>query len=84
MTDVAIYPLTEHSLDKSPGPTRGEFEETVSNERISNPMGTDGFEFIKYTTPDPASLRQLFEVLGFSPIARHRSKDVTLYSQGGG
>ena len=46
-------------------------------------MGTDGFEFVEYTAPDPRLLRQLFEMLGFSPIARHRSKDVTLYSQGG-
>ena len=83
MTDDAIYPLTEHSLDKSPGPARGKFEETLLDERIANPMGTDGFEFVEYTAPDPSLLRQLFEMLGFSPIARHRSKDVTLYSQGG-
>ena len=47
-----------------------------------NPMGTDGFEFIEYTAPDAAALGRLFEGLGFAAVARHRSKDVTLYRQG--
>jgi 4-hydroxyphenylpyruvate dioxygenase len=52
-------------------------------ETIANPMGTDGFEFVEYTAPDPAALGRLFEQLGFAAVARHRSKDVTLYRQGG-
>lgn len=48
-----------------------------------NPMGTDGFEFVEYTHPDPQALDALFRKLGFSPVARHRSKDVLLYRQGG-
>ncbi len=47
-----------------------------------NPMGTDGFEFVEYTAPDPEALGKLFETLGFSAVARHRSKKVTLYRQG--
>ncbi len=47
-----------------------------------NPMGTDGFEFIEYTAPDPAELGKLFESMGFTAVAKHRSKDVTLYRQG--
>ena len=47
-----------------------------------NPMGTDGFEFIEYAAPDPKALGALFEQLGFTAIARHRHKDVTLYRQG--
>ena len=47
-----------------------------------NPMGTDGFEFIEYAAPDPAALGRLFESMGFSAIARHRTKNVTLYRQG--
>ncbi len=47
-----------------------------------NPMGTDGFEFIEYAAPDPAALGALFEQMGFTAIARHRHKDVTLYRQG--
>jgi 4-hydroxyphenylpyruvate dioxygenase len=48
-----------------------------------NPMGTDGFEFIEYTAPDTAELQALFERMGFRAVARHRSKAVTLYRQGG-
>ncbi|HEY2630453.1 MAG TPA: 4-hydroxyphenylpyruvate dioxygenase, partial [Usitatibacter sp.] len=47
-----------------------------------NPMGTDGFEFIEYTAPNPELLGDLFEQMGFSAVARHRSKDVVLYRQG--
>src|SRR5260370_4974946 len=47
-----------------------------------NPVGTDGFEFIEYTAPDPVALGQLFEQMGFTAIARHRHKKVTLYRQG--
>lgn len=49
---------------------------------IHNPMGTDGFEFIEYTAPDPELLRNLFEKIGFPATAKHRSKNVTLHSQG--
>jgi 4-hydroxyphenylpyruvate dioxygenase len=48
----------------------------------TNPMGTDGFEFIEYAAPDPDLLRSLFQRLGFPVVARHRSKNVTLHSQG--
>src|SRR4051812_49587058 len=47
-----------------------------------NPMGTDGFEFVEYTAPDPHLLGALFEQMGFTAVARHRSKDVLLYRQG--
>jgi 4-hydroxyphenylpyruvate dioxygenase len=48
-----------------------------------NPMGTDGFEFVEYTAENPELLRSLFERMGFSVVARHRSKNVTLHRQGG-
>jgi len=47
-----------------------------------NPMGTDGFEFVEYTAPDPELLRTLFARMGFPVAARHRSKNVTLHRQG--
>jgi 4-hydroxyphenylpyruvate dioxygenase len=47
-----------------------------------NPLGTDGFEFVEYAAPDPAALGRLFEQMGFSAIAKHRSKNVLLYRQG--
>jgi 4-hydroxyphenylpyruvate dioxygenase len=47
-----------------------------------NPMGTDGFEFVEYTAPEPEELRTLFASMGFRAVARHRSKNVTLHRQG--
>ena len=47
-----------------------------------NPLGTDGFEFIEYAAPDPAALGSLFEKMGFTAVAKHRSKNVLLYRQG--
>jgi len=50
-----------------------------------NPLQTDGFEFVEYTAPNRAGieqLHQLFGLLGFTAVARHRSKDVTLFRQG--
>ena len=49
---------------------------------FDNPMGTDGFEFVEYTAPDPELLRALFARMGFPVSARHRSKNVTLHRQG--
>lgn len=48
----------------------------------TNPMGTDGFEFVEYASKEPAKLEKLFKDLGFTAIAKHRSKNVTLYRQG--
>ncbi|MBY0572694.1 MAG: 4-hydroxyphenylpyruvate dioxygenase [Undibacterium sp.] len=47
-----------------------------------NPMGTDGFEFIEYAAPEPKELEKLFLEMGFAAIAKHRTKNVTLYRQG--
>ena len=49
---------------------------------FENPLGTDGFEFVEYTSPEPEKLAQLFEKLGFTAVARHRSKNVVRYKQG--
>ena len=55
---------------------------TPKRDLWDNPMGTDGFEFVEYTGPDPQALAALFEQMGFAAAARHRSKNVTLYQQG--
>jgi len=47
-----------------------------------NPMGLNGFEFVEFASPEPGVLEPVFEVLGFEAVARHRSKNVTLYRQG--
>ena len=49
---------------------------------FANPMGLSGFEFVEFASPTDGVLEPLFEILGFSKVARHRSKDVTLYRQG--
>ncbi len=47
-----------------------------------NPMGLAGFEFLEFAGPDPAVLEAVFTTLGFTRVARHRSKDVDLWRQG--
>ena len=47
-----------------------------------NPAGIDGIEFIEYATPNPQALGQVLELMGFRPVARHRSREVLLYRQG--
>ena len=49
---------------------------------FDNPMGLMGFEFVEFASPTPGVLEPLFERLGFTMVARHRSKDVLLYRQG--
>lgn len=49
---------------------------------FENPMGLDGFEFVEFASPTPGVLEPVFEMLGFSAVAKHRSKNVTLYRQG--
>ncbi len=48
-----------------------------------NPIGMDGIEFIEYATSKPQALGQVLEMMGFKPVARHRSREVLLYRQGG-
>jgi len=48
-----------------------------------NPMGLNGFEFVEFAAPKPGKLEPVFEVLGFTEVAKHRSKNVTLWRQGG-
>ena len=54
----------------------------MGSEPWDNPMGTDGFDFVEYATTNPKHLGALFVTMGFTAIARHRNKDVTLYRQG--
>jgi 4-hydroxyphenylpyruvate dioxygenase len=49
---------------------------------FENPMGLMGFEFVEFASPTPNVLEPLFEKMGFSLVARHRSKDVLLFRQG--
>ena len=49
---------------------------------VPNPLGLDGIEFIEYATSRPQALGQVLELMGFRPVARHRSREVLLYRQG--
>ncbi len=49
---------------------------------FENPLGTDGFEFVEFTSPEPERLKSLFEIMGFSAVAKHRSKNVLRLRQG--
>ena len=50
---------------------------------MPNRLGIDGIEFIEYVCSRPQALGQVLENMGFRPVARHRSREVTLYRQGG-
>ncbi|BBC73057.1 4-hydroxyphenylpyruvate dioxygenase [Altererythrobacter sp. B11] len=49
---------------------------------FDNPLGLDGFEFLEFSAPEKGILEPAFERMGFSLVARHRSKDVQLWRQG--
>ena len=49
----------------------------------SNPLGIDGIEFVEYATSKPQEFGALLQKMGFAAVARHRSREVMLYRQGG-
>lgn len=62
----------------------GPFPHNAPPARISpqNPAGTDGFEFVEFAHPHPDQLEKLFRRMGYSPVARHKTKNITVYRQG--
>ncbi len=58
-------------------------QDRESIDDTANPLGLDGIEFIEYLTTKPQALGQVLEMMGFVPVARHRSREVLLYRQGG-
>src|SRR6202789_2497870 len=62
---------------------RGSMTQLSSEADIfDNPLGTDGFEFVEFTSPEPERLQQLFERMGFAAVSKHRSKNVLRFAQG--
>lgn len=53
------------------------------SEQRPNPLGVQQFEFIEYAAPDAGLLHDLFGKLGFTAVAKHKTRPVTLYRQGG-
>ena len=59
--------------------------ETVAREVLlesANPLGLEGIEYVEYQTSRPQALGHVLELMGFRPVARHRSREVLLYRQG--
>ena len=50
--------------------------------QFENPMGVDGFEFVEFAAPDAKLLHDLFPRLGFTAVAKHKRRKITLYRQG--
>ncbi|MGD9966097.1 MAG: 4-hydroxyphenylpyruvate dioxygenase [Hyphomonadaceae bacterium] len=48
---------------------------------FENPIGTDGFEFVEFTSPEPDKLAAYFRQIGFTAVGKHRSKNVVRYKQ---
>jgi 4-hydroxyphenylpyruvate dioxygenase len=51
-------------------------------ESVDNPIGIDGIECMEFSTKDPPQLQNLLDRLGFTPVARHKTKNILLYRQG--
>ena len=54
----------------------------TTRDLFDNPLGTDGFEFVEFTSPEPERLKVLFEKMGFTAVSKHRSKNVLRFRQG--
>ena len=50
---------------------------------FENPLGLCGFEFVEFASTTPEEIATVFEIMGFKKVAHHRSKNVSLYRQGG-
>lgn len=70
MSDLMLHPDVREPLQESFGDE-------------ANPIGLDGIEFIEYATTQPQALGHVLQMTGFQPVARHRSREVLLYRQGG-
>ena len=51
---------------------------------FENPMGINGFEFVEFAAPagEGARMRDYLEKLGFTAVAKHREREITLFRQG--
>ncbi len=49
---------------------------------VDNPAGTDGFEFVEFSHPEPEKLRELFARMGYGLVARHKTRSVEVWQQG--
>lgn len=50
-------------------------------EKVNNPAGILGFDFIEFSSSQPEKLHQLFVDLGFSKLMTHKDKKIDYYNQ---
>jgi 4-hydroxyphenylpyruvate dioxygenase len=82
---VVSAETSDRRIDHQAPTTNHRLLMTIKLEAIAdgaNPLGLDGIEYIEYATSKPQALGHVLEMMGFRPIARHRSREVTLYRQG--
>ncbi|MFM2422389.1 MAG: hypothetical protein RL291_919, partial [Pseudomonadota bacterium] len=62
----------------------GPFPHDAPRAEISkaNPAGTDGFEFVEFAHPEPQVLEKLFGQMGYTEVARHKTKAISIWRQG--
>ncbi len=48
----------------------------------SNPVGTDGFEFVEFAHPNPAQLEALFKQMGYEKVAEGNGRKISVWRQG--
>ncbi|SLM65193.1 MULTISPECIES: 4-hydroxyphenylpyruvate dioxygenase [Dickeya] len=48
---------------------------------FDNPLNLNGFAFVEFVTGSPETLSSLFISLGFTRVAHHRRRDITLFRQ---
>ena len=62
----------------------GPFPHDAPKARITddNPAGTDGFEFVEFAHPEPEYLESLFTQMGYTVVAKHKSRNITVWRQG--
>ena len=75
-------PATNQQSSQATTLSRPAAQKPAGKDLFDNPLGTDGFEFVEFTSPDPNALAERFSLLGFTAVARHRSKNVFRYRQG--
>jgi len=62
----------------------GPFPHDTPAPKISpkNPVGTNGFEFVEFAHENPEELEALFSQMGYTQVARHKTKSITVWRQG--
>ena len=49
--------------------------------QLNNPTGTDGFDFLEFTTHNPDKLFKQFEAMGFAKVGKHKSQNIVIFAQ---